>query len=180
MAVDHVGKIGRWALWSPVVIVPALIALMPWVENDWIAAVFGIYVMGYSTSLAARVNRRLDEVQIAGQRFATTKAMTIGTFAAALVMLFPPSMNALQDLANSVFRPRIAGQGGQSRNHRRLHAAPPLAGGGPDRGLHLVGTAPWEERMTCRRTGHEKSHPRSACREALEPSRTGRARARVA
>lgn len=106
MAVDHFGKIGRWALWfSPVVILPALLALLPWVENDWIAAAFGIYVMGYSAFLAARVNRRLDEVQIAGQRFATTKAMTIGTFAAALVMLFPPSMNALQDLANSVYSP---------------------------------------------------------------------------
>ena len=102
MATRHLGEIGRWALWSPVVIVPALLALMPWVENDWIAAVFGIYVMGYSAFLAARVNRRLDEVQIAGQRFATTKAMTIGTFAAALVMAFPPSMNALVDLANTL------------------------------------------------------------------------------
>jgi hypothetical protein len=109
MAVDHFGKIGRWALWSPLVIVPALLALLPWVENDWIAAVFGIYVMGYSAFLAARVNRRLDEVQIAGQRFATTKAMTIGTFAAALVMLFPPSMNALVDLANTLANTLDAG-----------------------------------------------------------------------
>ena len=109
MAVDHFGKIGRWALWSPVVIVPALLALMPWVENDWIAAVFGIYVMGYSAFLAARVNRRLDEVQIAGQRFATTKAMTIGACAAALVMAFPPSMNALVDLANTLANTLDAG-----------------------------------------------------------------------
>ena len=102
MATRHLGEIGRWALWSPVVIVPALLALLPWVENDWIAAVFGIYVMGYSAFLAARANRRLDEVQIAGQRFATTKAMTIGMFAAVLVMSFPPSVNALVDLANTL------------------------------------------------------------------------------
>jgi hypothetical protein len=102
MATRHLGGIGRWALWSPVVILPALLALLPWVENDWIATVFAIYVMGYSAFVAARANRRLDEVQIAGQRFATTKAMTIGTFAAALVMAFPPSMNALVDLANTL------------------------------------------------------------------------------
>jgi|SRR5688572_14335012 len=152
MATRHLGEIGRWALWSPVVIVPALLALMPWVENDLIAAAFGIFVMGYSIFFAERVNRRLDEVQIAGQRFAQTKGMTIGIFVAALVMIFPPSMNSAAGSGKQRLRPRIAGQGGQSRDHRRLHAAPPLAGGGPDRRLHLVGTAPWEERMTCRRT----------------------------
>jgi hypothetical protein len=103
MAVDHFGKIGRWALWfSPVVIVPALLALRPWVENDLIAAAVGIFGTGYIIFFAERVNRRLDEVQIAGQRFAQTKGMTIGMFAAVLVMVFPPSMNALVDLANTV------------------------------------------------------------------------------
>jgi hypothetical protein len=74
-------------------------------QNDAISDVIGaacaIFVMGYSVFLAARVNRRLDEVQIAGQRFAQTKGMTIGTFAFVLVMIFPPSMNALVDLANT-------------------------------------------------------------------------------
>jgi hypothetical protein len=103
MATRRPGKIGLWAVWfSPLVILPALLALMPWAENDWIAAVFAIYVMGYSAFVAARVNRRLDEVQIAGQRFATTHAMTIGTFAAVLVMIFPPAMNALVELANTL------------------------------------------------------------------------------
>ena len=71
-------------------------------ENDLIAAAFGIFVTGYSIFVAERVNRRLDEVQIAGQRFAVTKGMTIGIFAAALVMVFPPSMNALINMANTV------------------------------------------------------------------------------
>ena len=103
MATRHPGKIGLWALWfSPLVIVPALLALVPWVENDWIAFVFGIYVLGYSAFAAAHFNRRQDEVQIAGQRFAATKAMGIGTFAGVLVMAFPPSMNALVDLANTL------------------------------------------------------------------------------
>jgi HAMP domain-containing protein len=110
MATRHLGQIGRWALLvSPIVIVPvAFIALEPWLDrqngaiSDVTAAACAIFVMGYSVFLAARVNRRLDEVQIAGQRFAQTKGMTIGIFAAVLVMIFPPSMNALVDLANTI------------------------------------------------------------------------------
>jgi hypothetical protein len=75
---------------------------MPWVENDWIAVALATFVTGYSIFVAERVNRRYDEVQIAGQRFATTKGMTFGMFAALLVMAFPPSMNALVDLANTL------------------------------------------------------------------------------
>lgn len=103
MATRHL-EIGRWALWfSPIVIAPvAFFALGRPGENDVFAFAWGIYVMGYSVFLAARVNRRFDEVQIAGQRFAQTKGMTIGTIAGALVMSFPPSMSALMDLANTV------------------------------------------------------------------------------
>ena len=103
MAVDRFGRIGRWALWfSPVVIVPGLLALRPWVENDLIAVAIAIFATGYSIFVAERVNRRLDEVQIAGQRIAQTRGMTIGIFAAPLVMIFPPSINALVDLANTI------------------------------------------------------------------------------
>jgi hypothetical protein len=110
MATRHLGEIGRWALWiSPIVVVPvAFFASEPWLDqqndalSEVIGAACGILVMGYSVFLAARVNRRLDEVQIAGQRFAHTKGMTIGMIAAVLLMLFPPSMNALADLANTV------------------------------------------------------------------------------
>ncbi len=102
MAADRFGKLDRWALWSPVVIVPALLAVMPWVENDVIAFALFIFVTGYSIFVAERVNRRMDEVQIAGQRFAATKGMAFGAFAALGVMAFPPSMNALVDLANTL------------------------------------------------------------------------------
>lgn len=110
MAMKHFGKIGRCALWfSPIVIVPiAVFTSIPWLkqQNDaialGIAAAASIFVMGYSLFLTARVNRRLDEVEIAGQRFANTKGMTIGTVAAVLVMLFPPLMNVLVDLANTI------------------------------------------------------------------------------
>jgi hypothetical protein len=106
----HVGKLGRAALWlSPVVlVVAAFFASIPWLKllDDWIVLLVGaaaaIFVMGYAVFLAARVNRRLDEVQIAGQRIATTHGWTIGCVAGALVMIFPPALNALADLANAI------------------------------------------------------------------------------
>lgn len=110
MSITHLGKTGRCALWfSPVVIVPiAFFVSVPWLkqQNDaitlGIAAAVTIFVMGYSLLLAARVNRRLDEVEVAGQRFAHTKGMMIGTVTAVLIMIFPPLMNALVDLANTI------------------------------------------------------------------------------
>jgi tetrahydromethanopterin S-methyltransferase subunit F len=103
-------KLVRSALWfAPIVIVPvAFFASLPWLreQNDavslGIAAVFSIFLMGYSVLLAARARRRLDEVEIAGQRFAQTKGMTIGWVAAGLVMVFPPAMTALVDLASTI------------------------------------------------------------------------------
>lgn len=107
---NNLQKFGWNALWiSPVVIVPvAFFAFMPWLKQQsdaialGIAAVAAIFVMGYSLFLAARVNRHLDEVEIAGQRFAQAKGLTIGSVAAVLVMLIPPLMNALVDLANTI------------------------------------------------------------------------------
>ena len=110
MTMTQLGKAGRCALWfAPIVIVPvAFFSSIPWLKQQHdaialsIAAAGSIFVMGYSAFLAARMNWRLDEVQIAGQRYAHTKGMMIGYFAAALVMLIPPLMNALVDLANTV------------------------------------------------------------------------------
>ena len=67
-----------------------------------ITAATGIVVMGYSIFLTTRVNRRMDEVEIAGQRFAQAQGWAIGIFAAGLMMIFPPAMNALAYLANTV------------------------------------------------------------------------------
>lgn len=110
MTLTHLGKAGRCALWfAPIVIVPvAIFSSVPWLKQQHdaialsIAAAGSIFVMGYSAFLAARMNRHLDEVQIAGQRYAHTKGMMIGYFAAVLVMLIPPLMNALVDLANII------------------------------------------------------------------------------
>lgn len=102
MATRH--QIALWVLkLSPIGIIPvALFVLEPWMMSDaWeIAAAF--FLMVYCVFLAASVNRRLDEVQIAGQRIAQGKGMTIGTVAAVLVMIFPLSMDALIDLAEII------------------------------------------------------------------------------
>jgi hypothetical protein len=103
MATKRPGWIGWLALLAPLVIV--LVAYL-WLEDqvsdalsDWIAAAVAVFVMGYSVFLATRVNRRLDEVEIAGQRFAVTQGMTFGAGAAVLVMLVPPAADLLVDLA---------------------------------------------------------------------------------
>lgn len=102
-------KFVRGALWAAPLVIPPVVffASIPWLKQQdaaialGIAAATAIFVMGYSAFLAARVNRRLDEVEVAGQRFATTQGWTIGIFAAGLVMIFPPALNALADLANT-------------------------------------------------------------------------------
>lgn len=116
-------KAGRTLLWfAPIVIVPtAVFASLPWLRQQDQGVVFGVvgsasaFVLLYSFVLAERVNRRLDEVEIAGQRFAQTQGMTIGWAIAALVMLLPPSMNALVGLAQSL--------GGSPENAVRLGIA---------------------------------------------------------
>jgi hypothetical protein len=110
MTLSQIPKLVRIALWlSPAaLVVVAFFAAMPWLKTlddvivTLISAAAAIFVMGYAVFLAARVNRRLDEVEIAGQRFATTQGWMIGCVAAVVVMLFPPALNALADLANAI------------------------------------------------------------------------------
>jgi len=110
MTTQSSAKFIRSALWvAPIVVVPvAFFSSMPWLKEQssavslGISAACAIFVMGYSVILAARVNRGLDEVEIAGQRFSQTKGMTIGSMASVLVLVFPPAMNALVDLANTI------------------------------------------------------------------------------
>lgn len=158
MAMKHFGKAGRCALWfSPIVIVPvAVFASIPWLkqQNDavalGIAAAASIFVMGYSFFLTARVNSRLDEVEIAGQRFANTKGMTIGTVASCA----GDAVSAVDERAGGSgehHRRGVAGKGDQTGNHYRFHAGRHLAVTGYGGCRYLVGTAPWGPGMTPRR-----------------------------
>jgi hypothetical protein len=113
-------KFAKTALWAPILIVPvAFFASLPWLEEQSDTVILGIaaaaatFVMGYGTFLSGRANRRLDEVEIAGQRFALTKGMTIGTFVAVAVMTLPATMNLMVNVANA------------------------LAGGSPDKAVRL-------------------------------------------
>ena len=104
------GTIVRGVLWAaPAILVPALfLASLPWLDDQpealslGLAAAAAIFVMGYGIFLSARINRRMDEVEVAGLRYAQTKGMTIGMVAAVLVMMLPPAMNALADVANRI------------------------------------------------------------------------------
>src|SRR5690606_8674888 len=101
------------ALWvlklSPLGILPAAyLALAPWLDEQTdvvettVRVTFALALLTYCIFLAASVNRRLDEVQIAGQRIAQTRGMTLGVLIAVLLLTFPPSMNALVSLAESI------------------------------------------------------------------------------
>lgn len=110
MAKSNPGKTSSKALWfAPIIIVPvAFVASIPWLKQQsdafvlGVAAATSIFVMSYAIFLTARVTRHLDEVEIAGQRFAQANGWTIGMFAAGLVIVFPPAINALVDLANTI------------------------------------------------------------------------------
>jgi hypothetical protein len=105
-----VRKFARLALRSsPVVIVVAgLFAALPWLkqQNPMVAAVLSgvavIFVMGYMLFLGQRKHRRLDEVQIAHQRFANSHGWVWGGMATQLLLLVPPVRNWLVDLLNAV------------------------------------------------------------------------------
>ena len=102
------GKFGRRALWiSPIVIVVGgFIAALHWLkpQNAWfvmvLTAAMSIFVMGYTSFLARRVQRRLDEVQIAHQEFANSRGWVWGLCATSLLLTLPPVTNLLIDLAN--------------------------------------------------------------------------------
>jgi hypothetical protein len=107
MTRDHPGKSGRWALFAPLVVVPvAFFASLPWLAEqrnealtNGIAAACAVFVMGYSVFVARRVARRMDEVELAGDRFASAKGWQFGSLAAVLLMMFTPINEVLVDLA---------------------------------------------------------------------------------
>jgi len=108
MTTKSLGKIGRRALLiSPVVIVVVgFFAVLHWLKPQngtvvlVLTAVCSIFVMGYASFLARRAQRRMDEVQIASQGFASFRGYIWGVGATVLLLMLPPVGNWLIDLAD--------------------------------------------------------------------------------
>jgi hypothetical protein len=105
-----VGRFAQLALWfSPLVIVVAgFFATIYWLKPRnatfvlVLSAVASILVMGYAGFTTLRVQRRLDEVQIASQGFATFRGWVWGMGATVLLLMLPPVTNGLIDLADTL------------------------------------------------------------------------------
>jgi hypothetical protein len=110
MTKSVVGKFARIALWfSPIVIVTTVFAVaMPWLKQqslvviEVVSAVASILVMGYGLFLAMRLERGLDEVQVASQGFAYAKGWVWGGVATGFLLMVPPVMNGLVDLVHAL------------------------------------------------------------------------------
>ena len=108
MTTNPVGMLGRYALsLSPVVIVVVgFFAAIPWLkqQNDTLVltltAAASIFVMGYGHFITHRLQRHLDEVQIASQGFASSRGWVWGATATAVLLMLPPVTNRLIDIAN--------------------------------------------------------------------------------
>jgi len=104
MTTQTPGKIGRYVLWfSPLVIVPTLFLLLKQ-RNPAVTSILGpaaaIFVMAYSIFIARAMQRRLDEVQVAGQGVAIHHGWVWGMMVTVLLLMLPPVTNWLIDLAN--------------------------------------------------------------------------------
>ena len=92
-------------LWfaPPIVVVVAFFASLPWLaELDEtvslsITAAASIFVVTWAHFVATRMERALDEVQLAGQRFAQAKGAAGGTFITILLLLTPPLVEWVTD-----------------------------------------------------------------------------------
>lgn len=108
MTTKPLGRIGRYMLWfSPVVIVAVgFFAAIPWLKQQddafvlALTAAVSIFVMGYAFFISHRLQRDLDEVQIAGAGFASSRGWVWGATATVLLLMLPPVTNWLIDLAN--------------------------------------------------------------------------------
>jgi hypothetical protein len=106
MAPNLLRRIGQVALWlAPIIIGAGFIAL--WWLSETIPAtaavlrpVVAISLMAYVSFISYRQRRRLDEVQIARQDFASTHGWAKGTLVAVLLLMFPPFTDWLVDLVN--------------------------------------------------------------------------------
>lgn len=108
MATMSLGKFARSALlFSPIPLaaagfITALNVFKP--QNKAmvliLSALMAIFVMVYAGFLARRVQRRMDEVQLASQAFSTAHGWVWGMGVTTLLLVVPPVTNPLIDLAN--------------------------------------------------------------------------------
>ena len=91
-------KTSHSLLWfaPPIVVMAAFFASLPWLaELDEtvslsITAAASIFVVTWAHFVATRMERALDEVELAGQRFAQAKGAAGGTFVTVLLLLPTP------------------------------------------------------------------------------------------
>ncbi len=105
---DHTGRRRLYLLWFvPIVLVAGTVTLLkPWLRQQdpalsfTVTAVAAVFVMGYSVYIASRMQRRMDEVEVAGQGFATRYGWTWGGIATMVLLMIPPLMDGLVNLVN--------------------------------------------------------------------------------
>jgi hypothetical protein len=98
-------KTSHSLLWfaPPIVVMAAFFASLPWLADIdetvtlSITAAAAIFVVVWGRFVATRMERALDEVQLAGQRFAQTKGAAGGTFVTVLLLLPTPVADWVTD-----------------------------------------------------------------------------------
>jgi hypothetical protein len=92
-------------LWfaPPIVVMAAFFASLPWLADIdetvtlSITAAASIFVVVWGRVVATRIERALDEVQLAGQRFAQAKGAAGGTLVTVLLLLPTPVVDWAAD-----------------------------------------------------------------------------------
>jgi uncharacterized protein YjeT (DUF2065 family) len=106
MGLNPLGGVGRFAPWLlPIAIAAGFVALW-WLKQEGaasasvVARVLAISLMAYTVFFSYMQQRRLDEVQVASQGFASRHGWAKGTLVAVLLLMLPPVQDWLVDLVN--------------------------------------------------------------------------------
>jgi hypothetical protein len=98
-------KAGEGLLWyaPPIVVMAAFFASLPWLADIdetltlSITAAAAMFVVSWARFVVARVERALDEVELAGLRYAQANGAAAGTFVTVLLLLPTPVVGWLTD-----------------------------------------------------------------------------------